>query len=164
MASSTFWDEILVRKYPSFKIEIQAFLDSLDVASSTEVSTDFIYQRIRGSPVVNENLKLLYREAIYGTNKLVKLRIKNHITNFRRTLRYEVCTIFSITNTLIHLQLGTLMFYIFSEDIPKLSVWTWCMRLIFQTWAWVKWNEQSMTTEAVNKKLQLIFSKCIFRN
>ena len=87
MACYVDWDSLLEKKYPSYKVEVQAYLDSLDVASSTQISTLYIYQAICNDPQVNENLKLLYREALQGTNKEVKLRIKNRVANFRRNLR-----------------------------------------------------------------------------
>ena len=83
MAVSVDWSDILDKKIPSFKVEVTAFLDSLDVSNSTDVSMAFIHERIRNDVKVPENLKLLYREAVYGKEKVVKLRIKNRLANFK---------------------------------------------------------------------------------
>ena len=83
MAGLIDWSGLLEKKYPSYKVEVNAFLDSLDVAYSVEVSTEMIYQAIRLDGQVNENLKELYHEAIYGVNEDVKKRIKNRGTNFK---------------------------------------------------------------------------------
>ena len=87
MADGVDWAKILDLRYKSFKVEVDAFLNSCDVSSSTEIAQEMIYEAIKCDQHVSENLKLLYKEACYGTNKDVKLRIKNRITNFRRALR-----------------------------------------------------------------------------
>ena len=88
MASNTDWNELLDKKYPSYKIEVQAYLDSLDVANSIEVSTQFIFEKIVEDDNVSDQLKQLYREALFGTNKEVKSRIKNRVCNFKRGLKW----------------------------------------------------------------------------
>ena len=88
MASSTDWSSLLDAQYPSYKVEVEAFLDSLEVSNSNEIYIDIIFQAIRYRPEVDDNLKLLYGEAVYGTDKDVKTRIKNRISNFKRGLRY----------------------------------------------------------------------------
>ena len=87
MASNIDWDALLDKKYPSYKVEVLAYLDSLDVTFSTEISAQHIYHAIRNDNQVNENLKFLYREALHGKNKDVKSCIKNRVSNFRRNLR-----------------------------------------------------------------------------
>ena len=81
------WDQLLKAKYNSYKVEVQAYLDSLDIATSSEISMSYIYEAIRNDDKVNGNLKLLYKEALYGKNKEVKSRIQNRIANFRRSLK-----------------------------------------------------------------------------
>ena len=81
--------ELLEKKYPSYTVEVNAFLNSLDVASSTEISIGLIYQAIRNDNNVDANLKLLYREAIFGNDPNVKKRITNRVNHFHRTLRWE---------------------------------------------------------------------------
>ena len=81
------WAPLLKAKYPSYTVEVQAFLDSLDIATSSEISMEKIFEAIREDPKVNENLKYLYMEAIFGSNKDVRARIKNRVANFRRRLR-----------------------------------------------------------------------------
>ena len=87
MATNVNFEELLEKKYPSYTVEVNAFLNSLDVASSTEVSIDQIYQAISNDKNIDSNLKLLYHEAVYGTDKNVKKRITNRVVHFRRTLR-----------------------------------------------------------------------------
>ena len=88
MASNAInWDEILEGKYPSFRIEVETFLDTQHISKSTDVSMIKIYQAIVNDGNVDEILKMLYHEAIYGTNKDVKSRIRNRIANFRRSLK-----------------------------------------------------------------------------
>ena len=81
------WDKILRAKYNSYKVEVQAYLYSLDIATSSDISIVYIYEAIRNDQKVHENLKLLYKEALYGSNKDVKSRIRNRIANFRRSLK-----------------------------------------------------------------------------
>ena len=88
MTSQVNWAELLEKKYASFTVEVNAFLNSAHIANSTDVSIQNIYQVIRNVQEIDPNLKLLYHEAIYGTNKDVKARIRNRVSNFRRTLRY----------------------------------------------------------------------------
>ena len=86
MASQVNWKELLDGRYPSYKVEVNAFLDSVDISSSTEISMDHIYQAIKSDPNVCDNLKLLYHESVYGSDKEVKKRIKSRVSNFRRAL------------------------------------------------------------------------------
>ena len=89
MASFTDWDEIMRDRYATFKLEEQGFIESLEICNSTEISAEKIYYTIREADDIPENLKMMYREAVFGTNKAVKRRIKNRIGNMRRNLRYE---------------------------------------------------------------------------
>ena len=88
MASLNDWSVLLDARYPSYKVEVEAFLDSLEVSNSNEVSMACVFDAIRDQPEVSDNLKLLYHEAVNGTDKNVKLCIKNRMANFRRALRY----------------------------------------------------------------------------
>ena len=90
MACQVNWSKILEGRYPSYKVEVLAYLDSLDVSNSTEISIEYIYEEIKADPNVCDNLKLLYHEAVFGESKPVKTRIKNRVSNFRRALRYCV--------------------------------------------------------------------------
>ena len=87
MADQMYWTALLEKKYPSYKIEVDAFLNSLDISNSVEISAQFIYNVIRYDPLVNEDLKILYKEALFGENKEVKSRIKNRVSNFKRGLK-----------------------------------------------------------------------------
>ena len=90
------WEPLLKAKYPSYTVEVEAFLASLDIATSSEISMEKIYEAIREDSKVDENLKCLYMEAIFGSNKDVRNRIKNRIANFRRRLRYITLIIITI--------------------------------------------------------------------
>ena len=81
------WKSILKGKFPSYKIEVDAFLDSIEIATSTKVAASKIYEAICDAPEVNATLKSIYEEALFGKNKDVKARIKNRIGNFRRNLK-----------------------------------------------------------------------------
>ena len=87
MASGFDWEKILEGRYPSYKVEVNAFLDSLEISSSVDVSIQKIYEAIKSDENVCDNLKLLYQEAVYGSDKGVKSRIRNRIGNFRRGLK-----------------------------------------------------------------------------
>ena len=87
MAEGIDWNKILEGRYPSYKVEVLAFLDSLDISSSNEISAENVYEAIKDDPNVLDNLKLIYKEALYGTNKKAKARISNRMANFKRGLR-----------------------------------------------------------------------------
>ena len=81
------WEKLLKAKYNSYKVEVEAYLDSLDIATSSDISIAHIYQAIRHDEKVNPKLKMLYKEALYSSNKDVKARIRNQIANFCRSLK-----------------------------------------------------------------------------
>ena len=87
MASGVNWDKILEGCYPSYKVEVNAFLDSLEISSSVDITIEKIYEVIKSDENVCDNLKLLYHEAINGSHKAVKSRIRNRIGNFWRGLK-----------------------------------------------------------------------------
>ena len=71
------WEKLLKAKYNSFHVEVEAYLNSLEIATSTEISMANIYHAIKNDQNVSANLKALYREVLFGTIKEVKARIKN---------------------------------------------------------------------------------------
>ena len=87
MASSIDWSELLDQRYPSYKVEVNAFLESLKVSSSPEISIEKVYHAIKDDLAINDNLKVLYHEAVFGSNKEVKLRLRNCMSNFKRALQ-----------------------------------------------------------------------------
>ena len=87
MASGINWAELLDKKYPSYTVGLNAFLVTANVCKGTDVSIQNIYEAIRNDDKVDANLKILYHEFIYGTNKDVKLRIHNRVAHFHHTLR-----------------------------------------------------------------------------
>ena len=84
------WSQILEQRFPSYKAEVTAFLDMVHISKSTDVLIEKIYEIIKDDDDVPENLKLLYKECIYGTDKNVKLRMRNRIGNFKRGLRFVI--------------------------------------------------------------------------
>ena len=84
MASNLDWDVIMRDRYATFKVEENAFIESLSICNSTEVAAERIYETIKDDADIPENLKLMYREFVFGDNDRVKGRIKNRITNIRR--------------------------------------------------------------------------------
>ena len=87
MGSPVDWTPLLDARYPSYTAEVNAFLESLSVSNSNEITIAKVFEAIRYDDRIEDNLKLLYREAVFGTDKQVKLRIKNRMSNFRRGLR-----------------------------------------------------------------------------
>ena len=87
MACQVDWKALLKGKYPSYKLEVEAYLESLEIATSSEVSAGKCYEAICDAPNVSENLKILYKEALFGSNKDVRARIKNRMSNFHRNLK-----------------------------------------------------------------------------
>ena len=87
MASYVNWTEIQDQRYPSYKVEVNAFLESLEVSSSPEISIEKVYHTIKDDPDINGNLVALYHEAAFRSNKDVKLHMKNCMSNFKRALR-----------------------------------------------------------------------------
>ena len=87
MASQVNWSEILDERFPSYKAEVNTFLDTLHISKSTDVSIEKIYGQIRDDPDIPQKLKMLYKECIHGSDKNVKLRIRNRVGNFKRGLR-----------------------------------------------------------------------------
>ena len=87
MASNVDWPTILKDRHTTFKVEENAFLESLKIANSNEVAAERIYQAIKDDPEIPENLKIIYREAVYGTMEKVKTRVRNRIGNIRRHLK-----------------------------------------------------------------------------
>ena len=75
MSNEIDWDQILDKKHPSYRVEVQTFIDTAHILKSADVSMVKIYDVIKNDPDVSKNLKMLYHEAIYGTNKDVKSRI-----------------------------------------------------------------------------------------
>ena len=87
MASGEDWSKLIKARYPSYKVEVEAFLDSLSVSNSTELSIAGIFDAIKYEDHVDDNLKLLYGEAVMVTDTDVKARIKSHVSNFKRALK-----------------------------------------------------------------------------
>ena len=79
MASPTDWKQLLIPRYPSYKTEVEAFLDGLDVSNSNDILVQIIFESIEFNDSIPDNLKLLYAEAANGTDKEVKARMKSRV-------------------------------------------------------------------------------------
>ena len=87
MAGQMNWSQILRERYPTFKVEEDAFLESLDIAASMEVYIEKIYEAVKDDNHVPPNLKALYHEAMINGNKDVVKRIRGRISNIRRNCK-----------------------------------------------------------------------------
>ena len=95
MADNVNWEKILRDRYSTFKAEEKAYVDSLEICNSTDISIEKIYETIKNNEDIPTNLKLMYRKAIFGQDKTVKTRIKNRIGNIRHNVRYVEIYTFS---------------------------------------------------------------------
>ena len=68
------WDEILKGKYKAFDVEKSIYTDSQQLANCPMMFAQYIYDALRPGDVP-ENLRKIYKEAVYGTNEKVKARI-----------------------------------------------------------------------------------------
>ena len=109
MAAQLDWERLLKERFPIFKVEEQAYIESLDIATSTEVYIERIYFAIRTDVNVPENLKALYEEASRGGDKDVVKRIKNRIGNIRRNCRFVLLFLlcFNILCLLLKVRCGS---------------------------------------------------------
>ena len=87
MAAQLDWDQILNDRYATFKIEETAFIESLQIANSNDIAAQCIYEAIKDKEDIPENLTLMYREAIFGSNTQVRKRIRNRMGNIRRNMK-----------------------------------------------------------------------------
>ena len=73
------WKLILKSKHTTFNVEENAFRESLKIANSNEVAAEKIYHAIKNDADVPDTLKMIYREAVYGTHPKVKKRVRNRL-------------------------------------------------------------------------------------
>ena len=78
MASILEWDKILQGKYKFFDIEKSIYTENRNKANSPEMIAKFICDGLRPGDVL-DNLKNLYHEAVYGSDKKVKQRITKRV-------------------------------------------------------------------------------------
>ena len=74
MASGFDWEKILQGKYKFYDIEKSIYSQNRNKANSPEVMAKFICDGLAEGDVP-DNLKALYHETMYGTDKKVKQRI-----------------------------------------------------------------------------------------
>ena len=78
MTSVSEWDKILAGKFKLYEIEKSIFAENRNKSNSPEVMAKFICDGLRPGDVP-DNLKLLYQEAVYGSDKKVKQCITKRI-------------------------------------------------------------------------------------
>ena len=78
MASVSEWDAILNDKYKVYPIEESIYIASTQRANGPDMFAKFICDQMRPGDVP-DNLRKLYREAVYGTDLKVKTGIKKRM-------------------------------------------------------------------------------------
>ena len=166
------WAELLEKKYNSYTVEVEAFLETAHVSKSTEISIQNIYSAIRNDDKVDSNLKLLYHETIYGTNKEVKTRIRNRVSHFRRTLRWECFIYFNLLCTqnmnsfignICHCFKKLIALFKFLGFIPRSRIWTWCMLQTTRTWSLVRCRKICRNAKRMMQWFRKPWSEYIFK-
>ena len=72
------WDEILKCKFKAFDVEKSIYTDSQQIACSPLMFAEKILDGLRPGDVP-ENLRKLYREAVFGSNAKVRSRIISRV-------------------------------------------------------------------------------------
>ena len=80
------WGQILKNRFRAFDVEKSIYIDSQKVANGPLMFAQYIYDALRPGDVP-DNLKNLYREALYGTNQKVRARIISRIYSIGRIVR-----------------------------------------------------------------------------
>ena len=81
------WDKILQSKFKAYDIEKLIYAENRNKANTPEMYAKFICDSLREGDVP-ENLKKLYKEAVYGTDPKVKLRIKKRVYAIGQKCRF----------------------------------------------------------------------------
>ena len=68
------WDQILKNRFRAYDVEKSIYIESQKVANGPMMFAQNIYDALRPGDVP-DNLKNLYKEALYGNNSKVKARI-----------------------------------------------------------------------------------------
>ena len=71
MASVSEWEKILQGKFKVYDVEKSLYTENRNKANSPEILAKFICDHLRPGDVP-DNLKRLYHEAVYGSDKKVK--------------------------------------------------------------------------------------------
>ena len=87
MAANVDWPSVMKDRFATFKVEENAFLDSLKICNSTGVAIAKIYEAIKDLEDMPNLLIMMYREAAYGEDRQVKRQIRNRISNIQRNLK-----------------------------------------------------------------------------
>ena len=80
------WTKILKQPYTRSACEENSFRQVYlrDKKMNNDVIIKRVYDLIKSDPNTQTNLKKLYYEAIYGSNKAVQKRIRDRISYFKR--------------------------------------------------------------------------------
>ena len=82
----TEWGQILKCKYRPFDVEKSIYTESQNVANGPLMFAQYISDALRPGDVP-DNLRKLYREAVYGTDGKVRARIINRVYSIGRLVR-----------------------------------------------------------------------------
>ena len=86
MASATDWEKILQGKFKFYDVEKLIYTENRNKSNSPEVMARFISNSLNPGDVP-DNLKDLYHEAIYGSDKKVKQRIIKRVYSIGSKVR-----------------------------------------------------------------------------
>ena len=81
------WGQILKSRFRAFDVEKSIYIASQKVANGPLMFAQYIYDALRPGDVP-DNLRNLYREALFGTNQKVRARIISRIYSIGRIVRY----------------------------------------------------------------------------
>ena len=89
MAGPHDWDAILSQKFKVFQVEESTYVESSQRSNGPDMFAKFICDSLRDCDVP-QNLRLMYREAVYGSNEAVKKRIRSGMYFIGKHCRYSI--------------------------------------------------------------------------
>ena len=115
------WTEILKPSYNTYKCEEDAYIEISKITIDNEIAMEFVYENaVRDNAEVCSNLRMIYAEAINGTNKDVRRRVLSRMSNFKRLYGQVYCMVICL-----HDICKMKSYYLF--DCSKF----YCLRIIF---------------------------------
>ena len=79
------WTEILKPPYSTYQCEEDAYIEISKITIDNEIAMEFLYENaVQDNTEVCRNLRLMYHEAVNGTNKDVRRRMQNRMSHFKR--------------------------------------------------------------------------------
>ena len=86
MADNSGWEKILQGKYKAYDIEKSIYAEHRNKANTPEMYAKFICDHLREGDVL-DNLRLMYREAVYGSHPKVRTRIIKRVYSIGQKCR-----------------------------------------------------------------------------